>query len=242
MPDNRPKIGLGILGAGGRMGHALLHEVAGDERFEVSGAIGRNGDAEALFEAADVVLDFSAASAAVSHANLARQSGTALLVGTTGLGDEALAALEAASASAAVLVAPNTSVGIGLLASFAEQAATRLGADFRIEIEDIHHKDKKDAPSGTALMLGGVVADARGVGLDDLTITSERTGDIAGKHRVSFIGALERIDLIHEAADRAVFARGALDVANWLAGQPAGLYAMADFLTAEKASGDQGAT
>jgi 4-hydroxy-tetrahydrodipicolinate reductase len=212
------------------MGRALLHEAAGDGRFQVAGAIGRGGDTEALFEAAEVVLDFSAASAAIPLAKLAGQTGKALLVGTTGLDDQAIAALQAAAASAPVLIAPNTSVGIALLASFAREAAARLGAEFRIEIEDIHHKDKKDAPSGTALMLGSVVADARNLSLDDLTITSERSGDAAGKHRVSFIGVLERIDLVHEAADRAVFARGALDVAHWLAQQQPGLYTMDDFL------------
>lgn len=178
MPEIRPKIGLGITGAGGRMGRALLHELEADERFEVSGALDRGGDAVALLEAADVVLDFSAPDAAENHADLARKTGTALLVGTTGLDNNALAALEAASSAAPVLVAANTSVGIGLLASFVRQAAMRLGPDFRVEIEEVHHKNKKDAPSGTALMLGSVVAEARNVGLDDLTIKSERTGDL----------------------------------------------------------------
>lgn len=230
MPEIRSKIALGITGAGGRMGCALLHEAADDARFEVSGAIGRDGDAAALFDGADLVLDFSAADAAVVHAGLARQTGTALLVGTTGLSEEAVAGLRAAASSAAVLLAPNTSLGIGLLGSFARQAARRLGADFRVEIEDIHHKDKRDAPSGTALMLGRVVAEARNMEMDELSITSRRTGDFAGKHRVSFIGALERIDLIHEAADRRVFALGALDAACWLVRQPAGFYSMTDFL------------
>ncbi len=228
------KIMLGITGAGGRMGRAILHETASDGRFEVAGTLEQGGDPEALFEAADLVLDFSAPDAAILHAELARRTGKALLVGTTGLADEAIAALQAAAASAPVLIAPNTSVGIALLASFAREAAARLGPEFRIEIEDIHHQGKKDAPSGTALMLGKVVAEARGAGLGEVPITSERIGDAAGKHRVSFIAALERIDLVHEAADRAVFARGALDVGHWLAGQLAGLYAMEDFLGAAR--------
>lgn len=231
MPDTQVTIQLGITGAGGRMGRALVKAAAADDRFEVAGSLERGDDAGVLFGAADLVVDFSAPDAAIALARLAGESGKALLVGTTGLDDAALAALQAAASSAAVLVAPNTSVGIGLLASFARDAAARLGADFRVEIEDIHHKDKKDAPSGTALMLGRVVAEARGME-DDVSITSERIGDAAGKHRVSFIGALERIDLIHEAVDRAVFAMGALDVSAWLVSQPPGFYSMADFLSA----------
>lgn len=230
MPDIRREIRLGIIGAGGRMGRALLHEAASDSRFEVACTVGRGDDAESLFAAADVVLDFSTAAAALAHAQLARRTGKALLVGTTGLGEKAIAALEAAADKAPLLIAPNTSVGVALLAAFTGEAAARLGGDFTIEIEDIHHQDKKDAPSGTALMLGNVVAEARNINLDDISITSERTGDFAGKHRVSFIGEMERIDLIHEAADRAVFAKGALNVAHWLVAQPAGLYAMEDFL------------
>ncbi len=229
-----PEIKLGIAGAAGRMGRAIREEAASDDRFEVSGTLGRGDNAAALFEAADLVLDFSVSGAAITHAGLAGKTGKALLVGTTGLDDEAIAALRAAASSAAVLVAPNTSVGIALLASFAREAAARLGEDFRVEIEDIHHAGKKDAPSGTALMLGGVVAETRGVSPDDLAITSERIGDAAGKHRVSFIGALERIDLIHEVTDRLVFARGALDAGHWLAGQPPGFYRMSDFLGAAK--------
>lgn len=225
-----PAIRLAVAGAGGRMGRALLHEITGDDRFLVTGSARRGDDPAELFKAADVVLDFSATTAAASHADLARTTHTGLLVGTTGLDEEAISALKAAAASAPILVAANTSVGMGLLAEFCRQAARRLGPDFRIEIEDIHHKDKKDAPSGTALMLGGIAADARGVKVADINITSERTGDFAGRHRVSFIGEIERIDLVHEAGDRAVFARGALDVAAWLAGQPPGYYTMADFL------------
>lgn len=229
-----PEIKLGIAGAAGRMGRAIRGEAATDGRFTVAGTADRDGDAEALFEAADLVLDFSVAGAAITHAGLAGKTGRALLVGTTGLDDEAIAALRAAGSTAPVLVAPNTSLGIGLLASFSREAAARLGPDFSVEIEDIHHAGKKDAPSGTALMLGRVVAEARGIVLEDLAITSERIGDAAGKHRVSFIGALERIDLIHEVTDRLVFARGALNAGCWLAGQPAGFYTMADFLGAAK--------
>ena len=229
-----PEIKLGIAGAAGRMGRAIHDEAAADGRFKLAGTSDRDGEAAGLFAAADLVLDFSVAGAAMTHAGLAGKTGKALLVGTTGLDEEAMAALRAAGATAPVLVAPNTSVGIALLVSFARGAAARLGADFRVEIEDIHHAGKKDAPSGTALMLGRVISEARGMSLDDLAITSERVGDAAGKHRVSFIGALERIDLIHEVTDRLVFARGALDAGHWLAGQPPGFYAMSDFLGATK--------
>ena len=229
-----PEIKLGIAGAAGRMGRAIRDEAATDGRFAVAGTSERDGDAAALFEAAELVLDFSVADAAITHAGLAGKTGRALLVGTTGLDDAAITALRAAGSTAPVLVAPNTSLGIGLIASFAREAAARLGPDFRVEIEDIHHAGKKDAPSGTALMLGRVVAEAQGIVLDDLAITSERIGDAAGKHRVSFIGALERIDLIHEVTDRLVFARGALEAGHWLAGQPAGFYTMSDFLGAAR--------
>jgi 4-hydroxy-tetrahydrodipicolinate reductase len=166
-----------------------------------------------------------------------------LLVGTTGFDAPTRAILESAARSIPLLIAPNTSIGVGVLRQLVGLAAAALGEGFDAEVGEAHHRDKRDAPSGTALALGEAIAEARGAALADIAVYERhgitdprrigsvgfsviRAGDIVGEHTVTFASAGERIELTHRATDRMVFARGALKAADWLIGRPAGLYGM----------------
>jgi 4-hydroxy-tetrahydrodipicolinate reductase len=204
-------------------------------------------DAETALRGAEVAVDFSLPQCVASHASLCRDHGVPLLVGTTGFDAQTRSVLEAAAVKVAVVVAPNTSVGVALLDRLTELAARALERDFDVEVSEAHHRMKRDAPSGTALALGETVARARGRSLADLAIYDRhgsrelrapgsigfavtRAGDIVGEHTVTFAALGERVELTHRATDRLVFARGALRAAEWLIGRPPGLYGMADVL------------
>jgi len=204
-------------------------------------------DKHKVFETANVVIDFTNAAATVDLASLAFQHGTAYVVGTTGLGEKELGSLKVAAQKAPVLQAANMSLGVNLLAALVEQTAKRLGTDYDIEIFEAHHRHKVDAPSGTALALGEAAAKGRGVLLKDAIVPARygqigarpegaigisvfRGGDVIGDHTVTFAGMGERLELSHKASDRSLFARGAVTAACWLAGKPAGTYAMKDVL------------
>ena len=241
---------IGIVGAGGRMGRAIADAV-GEAGATLAGGIGRDGavrgphaDAGALAEAADVLVDFSSPEALVATLAAARATGTPVVVGTTGLGVAHHALIDEAAGAIAILQAANTSLGVNILARLVELAAARLGPDWDIEIAEMHHRHKLDAPSGTALLLGAAAARGRGGALADLArhdpsgarpeggigFASLRGGSAAGDHLVILAGEGERIELGHRAESRAIFARGAVRAALWLAGRPAGRYAMADLL------------
>lgn len=266
MSDTR----IGVVGCAGRMGLALAREIAGSGDCIYSGGAERpghgdlgadigtlaglgasghlvGGDAGAIFEMSDVVIDFTAPQATNGHAAIAQATGTALVTGTTGLEPQHLKALEQAGGAAAVVWAANMSLGINLLAALTRRAAKVLGEDFDIEILEMHHRHKLDAPSGTALALGEAAAKGRGRRLDDIAVrgrdgwTGERrTGDIgfavlrggnvAGEHSVIFAAEDERIELTHRAGDRSIFARGAVRAAKWAAKAEPGFYGMSDVL------------
>jgi 4-hydroxy-tetrahydrodipicolinate reductase len=202
-------------------------------------------DSAVVLPPGSVALDFSVGAAVAEHARACSEAGVPLLVGTTGFDAATLAALEAAASKIAILLAPNTSIAVAVLSKLVEQATLALGAAYDIEIIEAHHSSKRDAPSGTALSLGEAVAAARGMALEDLAVydrhslqnprrpgsigfASVRAGDIVGEHTVMFGGEGERLELIHRAADRVAFARGALRAAAWLSLQPKGLYRMRD--------------
>jgi 4-hydroxy-tetrahydrodipicolinate reductase len=206
-------------------------------------------DAGDLARAADAVIDFSAPE--LLHRLLETQgqalAGRALVVGTTGLGADEERLLEAQAKSSAVLTAANFSVGVNLLVALAERTARVLGEGYDVEIVEAHHRRKADAPSGTALALGEAVVRGRGVALGGVRVDGRsgrpgarpageigfhalRGGDVIGEHTVMYIGERERVELTHRAADRALFAEGALRAAGWLAGRPAGRYSMRDVL------------
>ena len=224
-----------LFGASGRMGRAIAADAAARDDVAVV-------DGEA-----DVFVDFSAPDALAGHLEAARAAGKAILIGTTGLTEEHQHLIDAAAAEIAVIQAANTSLGVNLLSHLVRETAARLGTDWDIEIVDMHHRMKADAPSGTALLLGRAAAEGRGVALDAVAergrdgmtgareagrigFAALRGGSVAGDHQVIFAGEGERIELGHRAESRAIFARGAIRAALWLAGKPAGRYDMADVL------------
>jgi 4-hydroxy-tetrahydrodipicolinate reductase len=204
-------------------------------------------DLAAALAAADVAIDFSSAQATRSNLTACRNARKALLIGTTGFGADVADEFDAASEDIPLLVAPNTSVGVTLLIELVREAARALpGNRFDIEITEAHHRLKRDAPSGTALALGRAAAEGRGQEFDQVAVTSRasgarvdgeigfavvRGGDVVGEHTVLFAGTGERLTLSHQATDRAIFARGALQAAAWLASRPAGRYFMRDLVT-----------
>jgi 4-hydroxy-tetrahydrodipicolinate reductase len=261
---------IAVLGAAGRMGQSLARAVAATEGCVLAGgveakgstAIGRDlgevaglgplgievtDDPLPLFAEIDGVLDFTTPAATVSFAGLAAQARIVHVIGTTGLSPDDMAAIEAAARHAAIVKAGNMSLGVNLLAGLTERVARTLGPEFDIEILELHHRHKRDAPSGTALMLGEAAASGRGVALKDHAVRSRdgdvgprregdigftvmRGGDVVGEHKVIFAGNGERIELVHVATDRGIFARGAVRAALWARGQGPGLYSMADVL------------
>jgi 4-hydroxy-tetrahydrodipicolinate reductase len=234
---------IGILGRDGRMGQAIAAAIA-TSGAAMAGGIGRTGDAAALAGICDVLVDFSAAEALAAHLVVAREAKTPILIGTTGLNGTHQALIDEAARDIAVLQAANTSLGVNLLAGLVAQAAARLGPDWDIEILEMHHRHKLDAPSGTALLLGQAAANARGKSLPEVSrfdrdgardegaigFASLRGGSVAGDHMVVMAADGERIELGHRAESRDIFAKGAVKAALWLAGQPAGRYSMADVL------------
>jgi 4-hydroxy-tetrahydrodipicolinate reductase len=271
MTDAAPSVvRIALLGASGRMGQSLIRAIHDSTDFELVGAAasadsaarGRDagtiaglptalgvpvGDARAALAGADVALDFSAAAAVGGHLEACLAAGIALIVGTTGFDAETDRRLLAASSEIPVLIAPNTSLGVNLLAQLVERAAASLPVEYDIEIVEAHHRYKLDAPSGTALKLGRAAAAGRGIDLADAPATYRtesngprlagsigfaviRGGDIVGEHTVLFAGPGERIEVTHRAHDRLTFAYGALRAAAWLRGRPAGLYTMGDVL------------
>lgn len=250
-----------IVGASGRMGQAILALAGEMDAIRVVGAVVRPGsavehqavpgqadlsydsDLGGAIRDADVVLDFSAPGSRETLARACAEQGCALLVGTTGLDEQARRELEAAADRIPVLLAPNTSLGVNLLTDLVRRAAAALGEHYDIEIVEAHHGRKVDAPSGTALRLGQAAAEARGHSLDAVAVHARhgqtgprepgaigfsvvRGGDIAGEHTVMLAGPGERIELTHRASSRDTFARGALDAAHWLSGREPGLYGM----------------
>ena len=237
---------IGIIGSEGRMGHALARAIA-DAGHEVSGGVDKGGDVAMLADHSDVLLDFSAPFAVEANLHAAIGAGIPILIGTTGIDDAQHTAIDSATRVIPVLQTGNTSLGVTLLAHLVREAASRLGPDWDIEVLEMHHRMKVDAPSGTALLLGQAAADGRGIdlggnserGRDGQTgarqkgaigFASLRGGTVAGEHTVIFAGEHERLTLSHTAEDRMIFANGAVHGAAWLIGQPPGRYQMAQVL------------
>lgn len=240
-------IGIGIVGAAGRMGQAIAAELVGYEGAKLTATAERGGDLNALARAANVLIDFSAPVALPLLLTAARDGATPVVIGTTGLTPDDHAAIDEAAREIAVLQSANMSLGVNLLAHLVREAAAALGPEWDIEIAEMHHRDKVDAPSGTALLLGEAAAAGRDIALDDheergrdgigearargaIGFASLRGGSVAGDHLVLFAGDGERIELGHRAESRAIFARGAIRAALWLHGRPAGRYTMNDVL------------
>ena len=241
---------IGIIGANGRMGHAIAAEAAAHGIEHVAGIDRGNGESlQTLAEGADVLIDFSSPEALAANLSAARSAATPILVGTTGLSPAHHAAIDDAARDVAVLQTANTSLGVNLLRALVEEAARRLGPDWDIEIVEMHHRHKLDTPSGTALLLGASANIGRGAANNTaqnrfdrmqegpharedggIYYASLRGGSVAGDHQVIFAAEGERIELGHRAESRAIFARGAIKAALWLAGRGPGRYTMADVL------------
>uniref|UniRef100_UPI0040487DD8 4-hydroxy-tetrahydrodipicolinate reductase n=1 Tax=Yoonia sp. TaxID=2212373 RepID=UPI0040487DD8 len=262
--------GIVITGASGRMGQMLIKTVMASDKCHLAGVLERTGhawvgqdigtamgmgemgvtvcdDALDVFASAQAIIDFTAPAATVAFAGLAAQARAVHVIGTTGLSDTDLKAIDAAARHAVIVRAGNMSLGVNLLTKLTEKVAAALDDDFDIEIIEAHHHHKVDAPSGTALMLGEAAATGRGVKLSDVSdsgrdgitgarkrgdigFASIRGGDIVGEHDVLFAATGERIVLRHVATDRAVFARGALKAALWGQDKAPGAYDMMDVL------------
>ncbi|MGE0565416.1 MAG: 4-hydroxy-tetrahydrodipicolinate reductase [Pseudolabrys sp.] len=259
-----------VAGAGGRMGRTLVKAIAETKGLALAGAledarspligwdagtlagISENGvkltgDAAKAIAEADGIVDFTAPVASLHYADLAAKGGKVHVLGTTGLSTADEAKIVLASKSAVIVKSGNMSLGVNLLAALAKRVAKTLDDSFDIEILEMHHNQKVDAPSGTALLLGRAAAEGRGVSLDQRSVRSRdghtgqrnpgdigfatlRGGTVVGEHTVMFAGPAERIELTHKAEDRMIFARGALHAALWARGQKPGLYSMADVL------------
>jgi 4-hydroxy-tetrahydrodipicolinate reductase len=242
-------ISIGILGARGRMGQAIARLLDREGQARLAGGADLDDDAAALAAASDVLVDFSAPDALQPHLDAAVASGTPILVGTTGLSPDHHRAVDEAAKRVAVLQTANTSIGVNVLRILVEEAARRLGPEWDIEILEMHHRAKLDTPSGTALLLGASANIGRGAASatelnrfdrmqegpherepGGIYYASLRGGSVAGDHLVLFAGDGERIELAHRAENRAIFAKGAVRAALWLAGKAPGRYAMADVL------------
>ena len=237
---------IGIIGSDGRMGHALAEAISASDH-DCVGGVDRGGDVAELAAGADALVDFSAPAALEDNLRAARGAGVPILIGTTGLAGEHHELIDAAAKDIAVLQTGNTSLGVTLLAHLVREAASRLGPEWDVEIVEMHHRMKVDAPSGTALLLGEAAADGRGIelganserGRDGHTgrrgegaigFASLRGGTVAGEHAVILAGDQERLTLSHSAENRMIFANGAVRGAAWLIGKEPGRYTMAQVL------------
>ena len=236
----------GVIGFKGRMGQALecaIEEVG----HTLQVGIDEGGHAEPQASQCDVLVDFSAPAALRGNLEAAKLAGIPILIGTTGLEPDHFVMLAEAAKAVPVLQTGNTSLGVTLMAHLVREAAAKLGPDWDIEVLEMHHRAKVDAPSGTAKLLGQAAAEARGVNLSDamdsgrhgqtgarregaIGFATLRGGTVAGEHSVIFAGAEERLTISHSAEKRMIFARGAVRGAEWLVGKPAGRYRMEDVL------------
>lgn len=264
------EMGLVVVGAAGRMGRMLVKAISETEGCTLAAAIEQPGsialgedagllagagkatipitdDFVAAFANADGVLDFTAPAATLKFAEAAAEAGIVHVVGTTGLSETDFSKLREASRRARIVQSGNMSLGVNLLAALVRKVAATLGEEFDIEILEMHHRMKVDAPSGTALLLGEAAAEGRGIALNersvrardghtgarrpgDIGLAALRGGSVVGEHSVIFAGDAERIELTHRASDRTLFANGALKAALWARDQQPGYYSMADVL------------
>lgn len=259
-----------VLGACGRMGQRIVNMILHQEGIELAGAVERPGhpqlgaDAgivggagqlgvavgdslDAVIDEGDVVIDFTAPDCTLAAVELAASKGKAMVIGTTGIRGDALENLRGKAAHIPCVLSPNMSVGVNVMFRIVGELAAILGRDYDMEILEVHHRMKKDAPSGTAMRLAQILADAVGRDLDrvgvyerrgmigertreEIGIQTWRAGDITGEHTVLFGGIGERLELTHRAHNRDNFARGAVRAALWVVGKPPGLYDMQDVL------------
>ena len=215
----------------GRMGRAIAEGLESRQDMTLAGLWGRGDDLDALVSAADVVIDFSLPEGTTQVLDAVLRLDKPLVCGVSGLDDAQLARIDAVAASVPLVYDRNMSLGVAVLTRAVRDAAASLGRDFEVEISEVHHVHKKDAPSGTALKLGEAVAEARGEqGTGSVVFHSERRGEVPGDHEVVMRSATESLSFGHSVTTRRVFADGAIRAAAWVVGQPPGRYRMGDVL------------
>jgi len=238
---------IAITGSNGRMGQALIEAVKLNPNVSQGSILNRGDDINRVLKDFDVLIDFTRPEATLNALSVCQSAGKAMVIGTTGFSDDALKVIDQASSDIPIVFAPNMSVGVNLTLKLLETTAKVIGTDSNIEIVEAHHRHKVDAPSGTALKMGEVIANALGRDLSECAVygregteeprdrqtigfSSIRGGDVVGEHTVTFFMEGERVEITHKASSRMTYANGAVKASQWLTNQPNGLYSMQDVL------------
>ena len=238
---------IAINGSNGRMGRALIRAVKLNPNVSQGSILNRGDDIKRVLKDFDVLIDFTRPEATLDALSTCQSAGKAMVIGTTGFSDDALKVIDQASSDIPIVFAPNMSVGVNLTLKLLETTAKVIGADSNIEIVEAHHRHKVDAPSGTALKMGEVIANALGRDLSECAVygregteeprdkqtigfSSIRGGDVVGEHTVTFFMEGERVEITHKASSRMTYANGAVKACQWLTNQENGLYSMQDVL------------
>jgi len=240
-------IRIAVVGASGRMGQTIIESINQSDKVTLGVTLDKGDDLSDMIDRFDVVIDFTRPEATLQYLEVCKQAGKAMVIGTTGFDDAGLEAISGAAHKIPVVFAPNMSIGVNLSLKLLEMAAKVIGEESDIEIVEAHHRHKVDAPSGTALKMGEVVANALGRDLSKCAVygregiekprdrqtigfSTIRGGDVVGEHTVSFFMEGERVEITHKASSRMTFANGAIRASAWLQGKHAGLYSMQDIL------------
>ena len=238
---------IAITGSNGRMGQALIEAVKLNPNVSQGSILNRGDDIERVLKDFDVLIDFTRPEATLDALSICQSAGKAMVIGTTGFSDDALKVIDQASSDIPIVFAPNMSVGVNLTLKLLETTAKVIGTDSNIEIVEAHHRHKVDSPSGTALKMGEVIANALGRDLSECAVygregteeprdrqtigfSSIRGGDVVGEHTVTFFMEGERVEITHKASSRMTYANGAVKACQWLTNQENGLYSMQDVL------------
>ena len=238
---------IAINGSNGRMGQALIEAVKLNPNVSQGSILNRGDDINRVLKDFDVLIDFTRPEATLNALSVCQSAGKAMVIGTTGFSNDALKVIDQASSDIPIVFAPNMSVGVNLTLKLLETTAKVIGTDSNIEIVEAHHRHKVDAPSGTALKMGEVIANALGRDLSECAVygregteeprdrqtigfSSIRGGDVVGEHTVTFFMEGERVEITHKASSRMTYANGAVKASQWLTNQPNGLYSMQDVL------------
>jgi 4-hydroxy-tetrahydrodipicolinate reductase len=217
-----------VSGSKGKMGSRIIELSKDDAGFELAGSFDIGDEAAVHISAADCFIDFTSPDATVAHLALCESLGKAMVIGTTGLSDAQREVVQNAAKKIPIVFSPNMSVGVNLLFKMVADAARTLGPEYRAEVVEAHHTDKKDSPSGTAKEIARIVKELKGDA--HIPIESIREDDIVGEHTITFDSDVDTIEITHSAKTRDIFAKGALAAAKWIAGKQAGLYTMKDVL------------
>jgi len=240
-------IRIAVVGASGRMGQTIIESIGQNDKTSLGVSLDKGDDLNAVLDQFDVLIDFTRPEATLEYLAICEQANKSIVIGTTGFDDAGLLAIENAAKNIPVVFAPNMSVGVNLSLKLLDMAARVIGEESDIEIVEAHHRHKVDAPSGTALKMGEVVANALGRDLSTCAVygregieeprdrqtigfSTIRGGDVVGEHTVSFFMEGERVEITHKASSRMTFANGAVRAASWLEAQNSGLYSMQDVL------------